>query len=158
MSRRRQGFKYRKAYAKPVRVVRPIAMNEMRCCIDLVQPLIEDGSGNAWVTMWNGRISAYITNNVTFFDQLEFTDLAKNFRTYRVTGMSMEVTLVGSLDRSVYTYGARMGAGDGGNYPLTVPTNQDISALQLGKLATAGSSTKLYYNCNRENNQAILPD
>lgn len=128
MRRRRTGFK-RRTYAKPVRVVRPIAMNEMRCCIDLVQPLLEDGSGNAWVTMWNGRISAYVTNNVTFFDQQEFTELARNFRTYRVTSMSMEVTLVGSLDRSVYTYGARMGAGDGGNFPLTVPSNQDISSL-----------------------------
>jgi len=97
-------------------------MHEMRCCIDLVKPLIEDGSGNSWVTMWNGRISAATGNNVTFFDQNEFLELARNFRTYRVTSMSMEVSLVGSVDRGWFTYGARMGAGDGGNFPLTVPS------------------------------------
>jgi len=74
-------------------------MHEMRCCIDLVKPLVEDGSGNSWVTMWNGRISAATGNNVTFFDQDEFMELARNFRTYRVTSMSMEVSLVGSVDR-----------------------------------------------------------
>lgn len=92
--RRKTGYRIRK-YARPVRVVRPIAQNEMRMTVEKIAQVVEDGSGNAWVTMWNGNVTTSTGYNVTYVDQPEYLAMAKNFRFCRVTSMVMEVSLVG---------------------------------------------------------------
>lgn len=84
--------------------------------------------------------------------------MARNFRTCRVTSMSMETSLVPFFQDGRYTTGAILAAGDGPNFPLTVPGNVETSALQVKKVVAPGAPSKLWYNCNRENNQALIYD
>lgn len=153
---RKRAYRIRK-YARPVRVTRPIAQNEIRMVIEKIAQVRETG-GNSWVTMWNGNVVTSTGNNVTYIDQPEYLAIAKNFRFCRVTSMSMEVSLVASIQDGQYLLGAQLCGGDGSNFPTTVPGEDDMSALQTKKIVTPGQVTKLWYNCNRDNNQALLSD
>ena len=72
---KRSAKKYtpRRAYKYAVKVPRPLAMNEMRVCIEQ-NPNIEcDGAGDTWLTMWSGTYgTSTAPNNFTFYDSPEF--------------------------------------------------------------------------------------
>lgn len=63
--RTRRGFKPR--YSAPVRMVRPIAQNEIRFVVEKVQ-VVKVTGGNSWVTMWNGGVGASTANDLTYGD------------------------------------------------------------------------------------------
>ena len=73
--------------------------------------------------MWNGNlVASQAPLNYTYIDQPEYNSLARNFRTCRVTSMAMEVAVVStSVADGRYMTGGTLAAGDGGNFPFTVP-------------------------------------
>lgn len=60
--------RYSQKYARSLRVVRPIAQNELRMTVEKIMPIFDNGAGDAWCTMWNGRLLASDPNNVTYGD------------------------------------------------------------------------------------------
>ena len=70
----------RRAYKYAVKVPRPLALNELRMCIEQNPNIMCDNAGNAWMTMWSAGINASAApNNFTFFDSAEYLRIAPNF-------------------------------------------------------------------------------
>lgn len=145
----------RRSYARVPRVIRPLAANDCRFVCEKIVEIKEDGNGDSWVTMWNGTVAASGANNVTFYDQQEYQNMAQNFRYYRITGMSMEVSLTVSFADGRICSGAVMAAGPAITFPQMVPAPEQLAGLEYSKLASPGQTTKLYYDCGRENMQAL---
>jgi len=62
----------------------------------------------------------------------------------------MEASVNAFFEDGRYCTGAILGAGDGSNFPLTVPPDPAMSALQIKKIVSSGQSSKIWFNCNRE--------
>lgn len=157
-NQRKRNNGYKSRYSRVVRVVRPIAQNELRMCVELTRQVFEDANGDSFITMWTGNILASTPNNVTYFDQPEYQAVARAFRVCRVTSIGMEASVNAFFEDGRYCTGAILGAGDGSNFPLTVPPDPAMSALQIKKIVSSGQSSKIWFNCNREQDEALQAD
>jgi len=62
----------------------------------------------------------------------------------------MEASIVGFVQANQYCTGAILAAGDGANFPETVPPDGAMAALQIKKMVSPGNASKIWFNCNRE--------
>jgi len=70
----------------------------------------------------------------------------------------MEASIVAFTKDDHFCSGAILAAGDAGNFPQTVPSDVQMSSLQIKKIVSPGQSGKIWFNCNRENNEALVQD
>lgn len=146
------------------KIPRPIRADEYRACLEATIEITVRKEPDpstvryTWFTLWSsGMQTIPSANNGSLQFVPEFVRLAGVFANYRVTGMSMDIASVGSVSQTKFISGGLMAAGLGTGFPLTYPTDTQMTTMQFNSMITSENRSRIYLNCAKYDTENLWP-